>query len=416
MAHRDGRIYLIGQCLSVVGDGALWLGMAIWVKMLTQSNSAAALTFFAFICGSLFAPVGGLIADRFRRRPLLIWANFGSAVLVCLLLLVTGRHELWLIYLVMFGYGAVGSTILSAQTALLAEILPDDLLVEANSVLQMAEQGLRVITPVVGAGLLALVGPQPVILVDAATFLAAGLCLLALRTRETKPVHEGGRWRAEFTAGIRHIGSTAALRRLLVAGVVALVAFGVFLTLPFAIVDQGLHRSPTFVGVLQVAMGVGALAGGLVVGMVMNRTSERTVVLLGIVASAVGSLLLATGQLVFVLIGMGLIGGCNLWINVGGYVIIQRRTPSRLIGRVDAALSMAIMIPQALALGVGSGLLAVVNLKILLIGVAVVFALSTLPLLRRVEEAPNEDAAKEAEPVEPTEPVEQVAAAVPEQH
>jgi hypothetical protein len=53
LSHRDARIYLAGQGLSVIGGSALWLAMGIWVKMLTGSNSAAGLTFFPFICGCL---------------------------------------------------------------------------------------------------------------------------------------------------------------------------------------------------------------------------------------------------------------------------------------------------------------------------------------------------------------------------
>ena len=66
-SHRDARTYIAGQSLSVIGDSALWLAMGIWVKILTGSNSAAGLTFFAFACGCMSAPVSGVIADRVRR-------------------------------------------------------------------------------------------------------------------------------------------------------------------------------------------------------------------------------------------------------------------------------------------------------------------------------------------------------------
>ncbi len=56
ISHRDARIYITGQSLSVIGDSALWLAMGIWVKILTGSNSAAGLTSFAFTCGFLAAP------------------------------------------------------------------------------------------------------------------------------------------------------------------------------------------------------------------------------------------------------------------------------------------------------------------------------------------------------------------------
>jgi MFS family permease len=87
LAHRDARFYLAGQVLSTVGDNALWLAMGIWVKILTGSSSAAGLVFFAFTCGILLAPVTGLLADRMRRRPLLIAANLAAAAGVC-----TGRR------------------------------------------------------------------------------------------------------------------------------------------------------------------------------------------------------------------------------------------------------------------------------------------------------------------------------------
>jgi MFS family permease len=386
-AHRDARLYLIGQSLSVTGDSALWLAMAIWVKILTHSNSEAGFTFFAFIAGMLSAPLCGLLADRVRRRPLLIWANLGSAALVCLLLLAQHRSEVWLIYAVMFGYGVLNSLIMVAQTAFLVVLVPDDLLPEANTVLQVAEQGLRVVTPAIGAGLLALIGPDPVILIDVGTFLLAALALLGLRVREQAPDRSHESWNSEFLAGMRHIGRTPTLRRLLIAGVVALVAFGFFQVIPFAVVAQGLHRSPPFLGVLETAAGVGAIVGGALATIIMDRTSERGLVLWGVVACALGAILLLTTLLPVVLIGMALAGACDLWVNIAGYTIIQRQTPANLLARVDAALSMAIMIPQAIALAIGSSLIAVVNYRLLLVGVAVVLVISFLIFARGDDEA-----------------------------
>jgi MFS family permease len=391
-AHRDARLYLIGQALSVTGDGALWLAMAIWVKILTHSNSAAGFTIFAFISGLLTAPLSGLLADRVRRRPLLIWANVGSAALVCLLLIAQHRGDVWLIYAVLFGYGVLNGLIMVAQTAFLVVLVPDDLLPEANTVLQTAEQGLRLITPLIGAGLLAWVGPDPVILVDVGTFLLAALALLALRVREQPPERSQEGWNSELVAGMRHIGRTPALRRLLIAGVVALVAFGFFQTIPFAVVAQGLHRSPPFLGVLETATGVGAVVGGLLATSIIDRTSERAVVLCGVVSCAVAAILLLTTLLPLVLIGMALAGACDLWVNIGAYIIIQRNTPVNLLGRVDAALSMAIVIPQAISLAIGASLIAIINYRILLVAVAAILVIAFFIFARGDDEVVVADA------------------------
>jgi MFS family permease len=353
--------------------------MAIWVKILTGSNSAAGLTFFAFVCGFLAAPVSGMIVDRVRRRPLLIAANLGGAALVCALLLVHGRGQVWLIYLVMFGYGAVNSLITSAQTALLPALVPGDLLGDANSVLQMASQGLRVITPLLGAGLLAWVGAQPVILLDAGTFVIAAATVLALRLREPRPgpaaaPRPGGR--AELSAGIRYIRRTPALRRVMIAGLIAVSAFGFFETVSFAVVAQGLHRSPPFLGVLTTLQGVGALAGGALAAPVMRRVGERALVAGGLAACAGGALLLITAWLPLVLAAMAVLGLCIVWINVGAVTLIQRRTPSELLGRVDAALEFAIIVPQAVSIAVGAALIATVSYRVLLVAMAAVIAFS----------------------------------------
>jgi len=398
LAHRDARTYIAGQSLSVMGDSALWLAMAIWVKILTGSNSAAGLTFLAFICGCMTAPLSGVVVDRVRRRPLLIAANLGAAALVCVLLLVHGRGQAWLIYAVMFGYGVANGLITAAQTALLTELVPGDLLGEANSTLQMVSQGLRLITPLLGAGLLAWVGAAPVILLDAGTFVMAAATVLALRLRESRPDRAPARWRAEFAAGLRHIAETRALRRPLIACLIAVSAFGFFETVPFAVVGQGLHRSPEFLGVLNSLQGAGALIGGALAAPVMRRTSERALMAGGLASCAAATLLLMTGSLPLVLIAMAGIGLCVVWINVGAVTLIQRRTPGRLLGRVDATLEFAIVVPQAASIALGAALIAVVNYRILLLAMAAVIAFSAGYLARRPERD-EEHAAADALPL-----------------
>jgi MFS family permease len=386
LTHRDARTYIAGQSLSVIGDSALWLAMAIWVKILTGSNSDAGLTFFPFICGCMTAPVSGLIVDRVRRRPLLIAANLGSAALVCALLLVHSRGQVWLIYIVMFGYGVANSLITSAQTALLPGLVPGELLGEANSALQVASQGLRVITPLLGAGLLAWAGATPVILLDAGTFVVATLTVLALRLREPRRARTAAHWRAEFSAGIRYAVATPALRRPMVACLIAVSVLGFFETVPFAVVGQGLHRRPEFLGVLVSLQGVGALAGGVLAAPVMRRTSERALIAGGLAMCAAGSLLLITASLPLVLVAGAALGVCLVWVNVGAVTLIQRRTPGALLGRVDAALEFTIVVPQAASIALGAALIAVVNYRILLLAMAAVIAFSAGYLARRPEQ------------------------------
>jgi predicted MFS family arabinose efflux permease len=386
LQHRDARIYLAGQILSVLGDNALWLAMGIWVKQRTGSNSAAGLVFFAFICGTCLGPLTGLLVDRVRRRPLLITANLASAALVCLLL-AAGGSRLWLIYPVMFGYGAGYSLLSSAQTALLPQLLPDDLLAAANSAYQLASSGLHVVTPLLGAGLLVWAGPGPVIGLDAATFVLAAAAAAALRLRAQRPERAAGPPWAAMTAGLRHIAATPVLRRVVAAVVIGASVFGFFETVQFAVVGTGLHRSPAFLGVLTAAQGGGAVLGGLLAAPVLARTSERLLVGSGLLACALSCLAATTGRLALVLAAGALLGVCIVWINVGAITLVQRQTPAGLLGRVDAAANVLVTVPQAISIAVGAAAIAVLDYRILLAVMAAVM-LAAAGYLARVPGSP----------------------------
>jgi MFS family permease len=392
LAHRNARLYLSGQVMSLLGDGALWLAMGIWIKVLTGSSSAAGLSFFALALGSLCGPLGGMLADKVRRRPLLIATNLATAGLVLLLLLVRDRDQVWLIYAVMLGYGVSGSILGPAQTALVQAIVPAELLGEANSVLQTAQQGLRLVTPLAGAGLFAVFGPAPVIIGDAATFLVAVATLVAIRLRERHPAPSGQRWLAELTAGARHIAGTIVLRQLTITAAVVVTAYGLSETVIFAVVSQGLHRPTTFLGILVAAQGAGAIAAGLSAAPLMGRLTEGLLAGLGMIIAAAGFLLLIPSQLPAVLAGCVLLGGSISWIIVGIMTLFQRRTPPELMGRTDAAFTIAYTVPQTMAIALGAGLIALLNYRILLLAIAGLMALAAGYLCTRREQRPTADA------------------------
>ena len=82
MERRNGRLYLAGLAVSVIGDNAMSLAAGIWVKSLTGSSSEAALVSVCVYAPSLAGPLAGVVADRVRRRRFLMWLNLVSAALV----------------------------------------------------------------------------------------------------------------------------------------------------------------------------------------------------------------------------------------------------------------------------------------------------------------------------------------------
>jgi MFS family permease len=386
--HRDATIYICGQTLSTVGDSSLWLAMGIWVRILTGSNSAAGFTFFFLTAGLATSPLTGVLVDRVRRRPLTARVNLAAAAMVCLLLFVHDRHEVWIVYAVMFGYGVFASLLMSAQTALVPALVPDDLLNEANSLLEMSAQGLRIFTPLIGAGLLAWVGAAPVILLDAGTFVVAAGCLQVLSLREAAPERSGKSWRADLVGGLSYAWQKMILRRLIVTAVLALAVMGFLETITFAVVTIGLHRTAPFLGVLTAVQAVGAIAGAFAVAPVAKQVGEVRALGAGILLSGVGCLLLIAANLPAVLIGSFVFGASILWINVAAVTLIQRHTAPNMVGRVFSVVLLASTGPQALSIAVGAALIAVVPYQILLTAIAVMMVVCTVYWLRGQRDDP----------------------------
>ena len=389
----NARWYLTGQAFSLLGDTSLWLALGIWVKELTGSAAAAGLTFFFFSLSAVLSPVAGLVVDRVRRRPLLLWTNLASGVMVLALFGVHGRGQVWLIYVVMFLYGLSYSFLGSAQSALLKTMLPEELLGDANGMLRTVREGLRLIAPLVGAALFAVVGGHVIAVIDAVTFFIAAASLLAVHVDETRAVvtgealeAEAEHWWAEMTAGARHIWRTRVLRQIVIGTSIALLVVGFFESLSFAIVQHGLHRAPTFLGVLLAVQGCGAHIGGPTAAPFMRRVGPGLLVGIGLAVMAASSALLIPASMPIVFAGIALLGISLPWVIVGIYTVLQVETPDDLQGRVYSAADTVLSVPQTVSIGIGAGLVSIVDYRLLLVLIAAVLAVSALYLLTRREQ------------------------------
>jgi MFS family permease len=386
LAIGHARIYLAGQFFSFFGDSALWLAMGVWVKTLTGSTADAGLVFFFFTAPALLAPASGLLVDRLRRRPLLIATNVLAGGAVLLLLAVDGAAQVWVIYLVMALYGLAYSVLGAAQSAFLTVMVPLELLPDANGALRTMQESLRLIGPIAGAGLFVLVGGHVVAIIDAATFAIAVGSLLLVHVDEPLPEPRRHRWREEVTAGVHHIARTPVLRQVVVASACALMVLGFIETITYAIATAGLHRTPSFVGILASVQGVGAVVGGPTAAPLIRRIGERRLVGLAMMVTAASAFVVTSAMLPVVMLGLISFGVSLPWLVVGFTTLVQRVTPAELQGRVYAAADALVTTPQTISIAVGAALIGVAGYRALLVVMAVVIAASGSYLLTRREQ------------------------------
>jgi MFS family permease len=383
----DIRLLLAGQTLSMFGDWAMIIVLGIWAKVLTGSNSAAGLVFFVFALAGLVAPLGGLVVDRLRKRPLMITTHLALAGVICLLVFVHDRGDMWLLYLVTALYGLGGNIFGAARSAMLKAMLPDELLADANGAYQSIREGLRLVAPLAGAGIFAAFGGAVVAIVDAGSFLLSAATLVALKFAEPPPAPKEHHFLREVSAGITHIWRTTVLRQLTTGIGLALLVAGFSETLIFAITSEGLHRGPSFIGVIATFQGVGSILGGVTAPWLMQRVGDLRLAGIGIALFGIGDSCWLIAKEPVVLAATSVSGLGIVWAIVALATAYQRRSPSHVQGRVSAAANMLFSVPQTISIAVGAALITVVDYRVEIVAMAVVFLLAAAYLLTRRDEA-----------------------------
>jgi len=384
--HRpDIRLLLGGQFLSMFGDWAMFIALGVWARVLTGSNAEAGIVFFFLGVTGLVAPLGGIVVDRLPKRRLMIATHLALAAVMCLLLLVRSRGDLWLLYTVTLLYGLGGDVFGAARSSMLKAMLPDEQLGEANSVLQTVREGLRIAAPVTGAGLFAAFGGHVVAVIDAATFVGSAATLVALPFAEPPVAAHDQRFWREASAGISHIARTKVLRELTIGLCAALAVIGFCETLIFAIVIDGLHHRAPFVGVLDTFQGVGAIAGGLTAAALVRRIGDIRLTGAGLVLFSAASFGFLTPSLGVVIPSVVVFGAGVAWVVIAAATAYQRRSPQVLQGRVSAAANMLFSVPQTVSIAVGAALVTVLDYRIEIVIMALVTLLAAGYLLTRTE-------------------------------
>ena len=375
-----------GLSTSMLGDSVMLLVLSMWVKTLTGSNALAGLTFFWMVLPSLVAPLLGVWVDRFRRIPVLVWGNVVSAAALTPLLFVRDAGDVWMIWLVAAGYGVSFIVLPAALNGLLKEMVPDELLVAANSATLTTKEAFRLFGPLVGAALFATVGGWLVALVDAASFLVAAVAIAGLRVREEAPVRDEQHVLLQMREGFRHLSRDRVLGPVLVGLAMMTLVIGFMEGTIYALLD-GFGKPATYAAAMTTAMGAGAVLGGLTATTLIRRASEVAVIAGSMVFVAVSVGLIAASQSWWLVLALSSLMGMALpALMIALNTLIQRRTPGRLMGRVSTSVEILFATPQAISLGLGSLLVVWLDWRLIFAFIAAGSALGALYVVWRLHD------------------------------
>ena len=339
LRHRDFRLLWTGQTVSSFGDNVQSVAMPFQLLALGASPLQLGIAVALDTLSSIgFLLVGGAIADRVPRRTLIIASDVVGGCVVAAVALLSATNQLRIehVYVASVALGAADAFLRPAYTAIIADLVPGDVLRAGNAARLLGRSLARIAGPTVGGIAVAVGGPALAFGINALTFVFSfGTLMLANPARRVvlasssllRDIREG----FIYVFSIRWLWTTT-LYFMLVN--VAYAGQAGVMT-PLLVRDVLAGDAESF-GVIMSAYGVGTILASIVIAQLAIRRPGRVMfafeLLAGIAVLAIGLVPVLPAVVVsMALIGVGLASSTVIW-----EALLQRHIPERVLGRVSS--------------------------------------------------------------------------------
>ncbi len=337
------------HAISQVGTQVTALALPL-LAALTLGASAFEVGVLAAIGWLPFLLVGlpaGVWADRMRRRPLLIGADIGRALVLVIVPLAAwqGWLSMPVLYAVALTAGVLTVFFDVAYLSYVPTLVGRADLVSANSKIESTTSAAQIIGPGLGGVLVRIVGAPFVLLLDAASLLVSAALLWRIRSAEPPPIprHERRPFKTELGEGLAAVGTSPVLRGLVLAASTVSLSGYAFLAVYVLYMTRDLGLGPGEVGLVFSTGGVGALIGATLAGPARRRFGIGPSILGGLCLFGVTGLLVPLAVLVPdhalpLVVAAEFLQWLTLMVyEVNAVSLRQAIVPDRLAGRVNGA-------------------------------------------------------------------------------
>jgi MFS family permease len=348
LRHRNYRLYFIGQVISTAGT---------WMQSVAMPWLALTLTHDAFHVGLViatqFTPMlvagqfGGLLADRFPKRRILVCTQLAFILPAALMYYLTSEHlaQYWMVLAAALAVGSINVIDVPSRQAFVIEMVGREDLLHAIALNSTIFNGAAVIGPSLAGIIIALFGVPFCFLINGVSFLASvGALLLMTNLPAVVKANHQGSMLARIGEGFDYARRDPVVGTLLLnVAVFSLFAMNRFTLLPI-FADQVLHTGATGFGFLTASQGVGALIGALLLAILQRRLASGNVqFLVGLAWSVFLVLFSLSRSYPLSLLLLMLSGFCQISFVATTNTRIQAATPDHLRGRVMALYAQALM-------------------------------------------------------------------------
>ena len=414
--HGDFRKLWTAATVSVLGSQVTliavpYIALTMLHASVLQVSLLAAVEMLPFLLITL--PAGAWL-DRVRRRPVLVAADFGRAVVLLSIPVayVAGAMSIWQLFVVAFVTGTCTALFDVADQSFLPVLLDREDLVEGNARLQVSYSVAQIGGPTLAGNLIQIVAAPLAIIADALSFFISGGLIVAIRKREDKPeraLDAGGRptsLRTEISSGLRYVLGNRYLRPIAgCTGTSNLFGAALFAVFP-VLIWRELNLPPAFYGTVTGLASFGFLAGAALSSRLSRRLGLGPTIIVSATLSSPAFLLLTLTPArlewaaVTLFAGWFVLGFTQVIYNVAQVSLRQSITPLAMQSRMNATMRFIVWgtIPIGSLMG---GLLATLLPVRVALVIAALGSFASLPWvlfspLRSLREMPEAEGGDEA--------------------
>jgi MFS family permease len=296
-----------------------------------------------FVPYALVGLIAGAYTDRWRRKPVLVWASVGRALSLGAIpiLWLAGVLQIWMLVIALLLFGASSVFGFAATQSLLPRLVPRARLVAANARLDQTDAAAQTLGPAIGGGLVGLLGAPGAIVVDSISYLVDAVLNAGIRVDEPTPDSASRNLRAEIRDGLRWTYHHHALGPLAVSTHVWFLANGAAMTVLSLLALRSLGFTAYTFGLLLAVFGFTSLVGASIAPWIGTRGGSGRIIIVARVAYPIAWLPVAVAPptaagdaFLFVALSLqGLAAGIE---NPNEMSYWQALTPDEILGRVNA--------------------------------------------------------------------------------
>jgi len=378
--NKNFSLLTIGGFISSIGDYLYNIGITVYIYSLTKSvNSVALMWLSRAILRIPMLYFSGIIADKCNRKKVIVFTNLIS-VPIAFLFTFTNSNRLWLIYILAFLLQSLNDIDVNSETAILPELVAKEQLSYSNSVFSFLQSTSVFLSPALGGILYKFYGPNVLFIINAISFLIAGLLFEFIKYKYVKPevaTTKVGLIKSGVE-GFKVLSKYSKVKTVFMIMSVYAILGRFYETYKVVVSDVLLGMNPEGIIYFDYALAIGGLSVPFIVKALAKKNQVIIFTLSTIIITAAFTLFGYSQSFMLTFLILVILGAAQNLQGTYSSTIIQNSIPKEYLGRVFsfykilltsfAILGLLIASPLYKLIGIGNSFLSISIIIVLLCG------------------------------------------------